>query len=322
MPDAAVRTAGLTKRYGPVTAIEGVDLSVARGELYAFLGRNGAGKTTTIRLLLGMIRPSEGYAEVLGRRVGPGSDAPWGRVGYLVESATAYPDLTVRENLEVARTLQGVREPGAVDREIDRLRLSPYADRRARTLSSGNLQRLALARALLHEPELVLLDEPTLGLDPAGVVEIRELLRSLVADRGVTVFMSSHILTEVERMATRVGVVHDGRLVTELSAVELGQRRGRRLEVEARDTSAAEAALRRGGYDPVRIEVDGRPVLRLEDPTAMERPDAVARLLVDADQPPLRLATVQEDMESFFLALTEGAGEASGPGATAAGGAP
>lgn len=303
----AIRTHGLTKRYGDVVAADGIDLSVARGELYGFLGRNGAGKTTTIRLLLGMIRPTSGHAEVLGRRVGSGEEGPWDRVGYLVESATAYPELTVRENLDVARTLQGVRDPGVVAREIERLGLGAYADRRARTLSTGNLQRLALARALLHDPELVILDEPTVGLDPAGVVEIRELLRALVAERGVTVFMSSHVLSEVERLATRVGVVRQGRLVAELSAAELAGRRGRRLEVGARDEAAAERSeslLRAAGYQPVRVGEGGVELLRIDDPRALARPEEVARLLVEGGSPPTRLAIVQEEIESFFLALT------------------
>lgn len=321
----AIRAVALTKRYGDVTALDAVNLSVARGELYGFLGRNGAGKTTTIRLLLGMVGATSGHVEVLGERVGRveraasksrtvgstrGGRVLWGRVGYLVEAATAYPELSVRENLEVARRLQGLRDDRAVQREIDRFGLAPFAERRAGTLSTGNLQRLALARALLHEPELIILDEPTVGLDPAGVVEVRDLLRSLVAERGVTLFMSSHALVEVERLATRVGVVHGGRLVAELSAEELARRRGRQLEVGARDPGAAEAALRGAGYSVRRGH--SNVVLRLNDPRALDRPEEVARLLVEAGAPPTRLALVQEDMESFFLALT-GEGGGSGP---------
>lgn len=318
MSDQALRTIGLTKRYGPVTAIQGSDLSVAAGELYGFLGRNGAGKTTTIRLLLGMLEPSEGRAEVLGQEMRPrrlgrrGDGTLWGRVGYLVEAATAYPELTVRENLEVAGRLQGLTEVRAVDREIERLRLGPFRDRPARALSYGNLQRLALARALLHDPELIVLDEPTVGLDPAGVVEIRELLRSLVAERGVTIFMSSHALAEVERLATRIGVVHGGRLVAELSAEELSGRRRRHLEVGARDPAAAAAVLRAAGFDlPAAAGALSAAVLRIHDARAVDRPDDVARLLVEAGTAPTRLAMVQEDMETFFLALT---GEADGGG--------
>src|SRR6188508_2843813 len=180
MSDEAIATEALTKRYrGDVLAVDRVNLRVARGEIYAFLGLNGAGKSTTIRMLLGMIRPTVGHAELLGVRVVPSANDLWRRVGHLVESATAYPELTVLENLDVARRLAGIPDRRRVDLMVDRLALNAYAGRRAGTLSLGNLQRLALARALLHGPELLILDEPANGLDPAGVIEIRDLLKDL-----------------------------------------------------------------------------------------------------------------------------------------------
>jgi ABC-2 type transport system ATP-binding protein len=303
MPDLVVSTSGLTKRYGDVLAVDRVDLRVKRGEIYGFLGLNGAGKTTTIRLLLGMVRPSAGHADLFGLQVGSGTESLWRRVGHMVETATAYPELTVRENLEVARQLQVVDDRSATTRSIERLGLSEYADRRARHLSAGNLQRLALARALLHEPELLVLDEPANGLDPAGVVEVRHLLQELVRERGVTVFTSSHILPEVDRLATRIGIVHRGRLVEELSSAELGRRRHRRLEVATRDLERAEAALRQEGFAPTRSGGSDRPVIELTDDRALSRPDEVAELLVRSGVPPVRLAVVQEDIEAHFLRL-------------------
>ena len=220
MSDIAITTRGLTKTYGAVTAVDALDLEVRRGEIYGFLGRNGAGKTTTIRMLLGLIRPSAGEVEVLGRRIVPGETSVFAHIGYLVETATAYPNLTVRENLDIQRRLTG-GSAAAVTDAIALLRLDEYADRRAGQLSLGNKQRLALARALLHNPELLILDEPGNALDPAGIVEIRELLRMLATERGVTVFMSSHILTEVAHLADRIGIVHDGRLIEEAPRDEL-----------------------------------------------------------------------------------------------------
>ena len=218
--DTAIATRALTKRYRDVLAVDSLDLDVRRGEIYGFLGRNGAGKTTTIRMLLGLIRPTGGEVEVLGRRIVPGETSVFGRIGYLVETATAYPNLTVRENLEIQRRLTS-SPPKAIAEAIALLRLEPYADRRAGQLSLGNKQRLALARALLYSPELLVLDEPANALDPAGIVEIRELLQRLAAERGVTVFMSSHILAEVAHLADRIGIVHDGRLIEESSREEL-----------------------------------------------------------------------------------------------------
>jgi ABC-2 type transport system ATP-binding protein len=223
MNDAVITTEGLSKHYGRVRAVEGLDLEVRRGEIYGFLGRNGAGKTTTIRMLLGLIRPTRGQITVLGHRTGTAGQAWLGKVGFLVESATAYPNLTVAENLDLQRRLTG-STPSAVTDVVERLGLVPYADRRAGQLSLGNKQRLSLARALLHSPELLVLDEPANALDPAGIVEVRELLRELVRERGVTVFMSSHILAEVAHLADRVGIVADGRLVEEASRELLAAR--------------------------------------------------------------------------------------------------
>ena len=299
-------TSGLTKRYrGDVLAVDRVDLRVARGEIYAFLGLNGAGKSTTIRMLLGMIRPTAGHAELFGQRVGAGATDLWRRVGHLVETATAYPGLTVRENLDVARRLARVADGRVVHQTIERLALGPYADRRAGTLSLGNLQRLALARALLHRPELLVLDEPANGLDPAGVIEVRELIRTLARERGVTVFMSSHILGEVDRLATRIGIVHRGQLIEELDSDALEAHRDRRLEIGARDLDAAAHALRLTGLAPALRRLEGQAAfLELREARALDSPDEVARLLVAAGIPPTHLALARESLEDHFMRLT------------------
>jgi ABC-2 type transport system ATP-binding protein len=299
---AVIQTRGLSKRYGQTLAVDAVDLRVDRGEVYGFLGLNGAGKTTTIRALLGMIRPSTGVVSLFGEPVGPGGRGPWRRVGHLVEAPAAYPELTERENLEVARRLHGVADAGATMRAIDRFGLRTDAGRPAGTLSTGNLQRLGLARALLHEPELVVLDEPANGLDPAGVVEIRRLLSTLAREQGVTVFMSSHILAEVDRLATRIGIIHRGRLIEELDRPELERRRARRLAVDARDRVTARTALEAAGYAVTVVSEDGS--FALCEPRALEAPDEVVRVLVAAGAPPIRLAVEQEDLERHFLRLT------------------
>lgn len=294
-----IETQGLSKSYGEVLAVVGLDLHIRRGEIFGFVGLNGAGKTTTIRLLLGMVRPTHGTVTVLGQRVGPRGNGPWDRVGYLVGAPAPYPQLTVRENLEIARRLQGVRNASVTAKIIEFLGLGPYANRKASTLSSGNMQRLGLARAMLHDPELLLLDEPANGLDPAGVVELRELLRALAASRRVTIFMSSHILTEVDRLATRIGIIHQGRLVEELDAGRLQQMRLPRLELRVRDVAAARSALERAGFE---VQNAG-DMLAIADPRAVSSPDEIATLLVNAGTPPMHLVTAQEDLESHFLRL-------------------
>lgn len=306
MSELALASTDLGKRYGGVVAVDGLNLRVGRGEIYGFLGLNGAGKTTTIRMLLGMIRPTTGSAHVLGVPLARANAALWRRVGYTVEGPAAYPELTVRENLEVTRRLQGTEDATAATRILERLGLAEYRERPVHKLSMGNLQRLALAQSLVHGPELLVLDEPANGLDPAGVVEVREMLRGLARDEGVTIFMSSHILTEVDRLATRIGILHRGKLIEELSAADLETRRQRRLQVGAEDLERAEAALRAAGFRWTRALRSDRWVLDLTDDRALNRPEAIARMLVEAGAPPWRLAVVQEDMEQHFLRLTAG----------------
>jgi ABC-2 type transport system ATP-binding protein len=300
--DYVIETQGLTKRFGDVLAVDSVDLRVRRGEIYGFLGLNGAGKTTAIRALLGMIRPSAGSVRVLGQAVGPNGDGPWAKVGHLVESPSAYPELTVRENLEIARRLQRISDSGATARVIERLGIVSYADRKAGTLSTGNLQRLGLARALLHGPELLILDEPANGLDPAGVVEIRELLEMLAREKGVTIFMSSHILTEVDRLATRIGIIHKGILIEELDADTLEKLRSKRLEIKARNLEAAQVCLQSAGYQY--LLSDG--MILIGDQRAIEHPEDIAKIMTNAGTPPTRLAVEQQNLEDHFLQLTGG----------------
>jgi len=290
---------GLTKRYGEVDVVDDVSLRIAAGEIYALLGLNGAGKTTTIRMLLGMVRPTSGSVTVLDTAVRPGAHTMWSRVGYLVETPAAYPDLTVAENLMVAARLRGRRH---VDDVIERLQLTHYARQRARTLSLGNAQRLGLAKALLHKPELLILDEPANGLDPAGVAEIRDLLLELSRDHGVTVVLSSHILTEVARLATRIGIIDRGRLVREVTATDLAAHVPQRLSVSVRDHVAAQKALLRAGFDAFRTDGDH---IVLTDSRAVGEPEAVATVLVAAGCPPYRLAVEQDDLEAFFLRVVE-----------------
>jgi ABC-2 type transport system ATP-binding protein len=306
--NSAISTNNLVKRYGHVTAVDGLSLHVARGEIYAFLGLNGAGKTTTIRMLLGMVKPTAGEAHVLGRRIRLGGVKPWDSVGYLVETADAYPELSVRENLEAMRRLRPGVPSGAVDLAIERLGLAAYADRRAGALSHGNAQRLGLAKALMHNPQLLILDEPANGLDPAGIVEIRNLLTELARAQGVTVFMSSHILGEVSRLAHHIGIIHQGRLLQELDIDELERNRRRRLLIRSRDPQATRSVLGDAGFAPVSAS---NGVIELKDTVAVERPDDVAKLLVNAGQAPTMLNVEQEDLERYFLRLVglEGEGD-------------
>jgi ABC-2 type transport system ATP-binding protein len=296
----AIETENLGKLYGNVRAVENLSLRVTEGEIYVFLGLNGAGKTTTIRMLLGMIKPTTGSAHMLGTRVRLGKREPWARVGYLVEMPQAYPELTVRDNLEAARRLHPGTKKQVVENILNRMSLVPYADRKAGTLSQGNAQRLGLAKALLHDPKLIILDEPANGLDPAGIVEIRELLTRLAHQEGVTVFMSSHILAEVARLADRIGIIHEGRLIQELNRDELEHKRNRRLLIKVGDVEKARKMLVQSGF-PSEVLPGG--ILQLKGEKAVAHPDRVATLLVQSKTPPTQLLVEEEELERYFLRL-------------------
>jgi ABC-2 type transport system ATP-binding protein len=293
-----IKTDNLTKHYGEVRAVEDISLSVNKGEIYGFLGLNGAGKTTTIRMLLGMINPTSGSASLNGKKVNAGSYGLWENVGYLVETPYSYPELTVRENLEIVRRLRGIGDKRSVDTVMEKLRLTSYRDRKAKDLSLGNAQRLGLAKALIHDPGILILDEPSNGLDPVGIVEIRELFRDMALNHGVTIFISSHILGEISRLATRIGIIHQGRMVQEMNADQLSHLLHKRLIIDARDQKAALARLLKEGYT-ANVSKDGH--LEIKDESAMAEPEAISTLLVNTGIPPTLLRVDEEDLESYFL---------------------
>ncbi|GAA2747194.1 ABC transporter ATP-binding protein [Terrabacter aerolatus] len=222
--DLAIATRGLTKRFGARAAVDGLDLLVPRGSVYGFLGPNGSGKTTTIRMLLGLVRPSAGTSTLLGQPVPQGAQLVLPRVGSLVEGPAFHPYLSGRANLQrldAADLTADARDSRQrIDAALDRVGLLATAGKRYRAYSLGMRQRLAIAAALLVPRELLVLDEPTNGLDPQGTREVRHLVASLASD-GTTVFVSSHLLSEVEQMCTHLGVMSDGRLVAQGSSTEV-----------------------------------------------------------------------------------------------------
>jgi ABC-2 type transport system ATP-binding protein len=295
-----IRTENLTKHFGNVHAVENISLIVRKGEIYGFLGLNGAGKTTTIRMLLGMIRPSAGSAFLFGEKVSADRCDLWEDVGYLVETPYSYPELTVWENLEIIRRLRRILDKKTTETIIGKLRLTSYRDRKVKDLSSGNAQRLGLAKALIHNPEILILDEPANGLDPAGIVEIRELFRDLAFNHGVTIFISSHILGEISKFATRIGIIHEGRLIQEININQLDRLLNKRLVVNARDKEAARLKLINDWYS-VSLSKDGN--LEITGEKAINHPEHIATILVQAGLPPTLLKVEEEDLESYFLRI-------------------
>ena len=305
--EPVVVTDGLTKRYGERSAVTDVSLTVRRGEVYGFLGPNGAGKTTTLRMLLGLVRPTSGTATVLG--LTPGDPSAVRRVGALVEGPGLYPYLSGRDNLRVLARYHGVGR-SAVETALDRVDLADRGDDAFRSYSLGMKQRLGVAAALLGEPELLVLDEPTNGLDPAGMADMRRLVVDL-ARGGQTVLLSSHMLGEVQEICDRVGVINGGRLIAESTVAEL--RGASSLVVRATPADLALAvAMEVAGDDAVhRIEPDG---LRLDVETT--RAPELARALVGAGAAVHEIRPSERSLEEVFLDLTSGAHEAPQNGST------
>lgn len=288
----------LTKKFKDLIAVNNISLEVESGEIYGFVGLNGAGKTTTIRLLLGMINPktNQGTVKLFGKDIRK-NFALWNDVGYMVESTDSYPNLSVRENLEVFFNLRKLIDKNLIDNVIDRLKLKDYHNAKAKHLSLGNLQRLGLAKVLMHRPKLLLLDEPMSGLDPAGIIEIREMLKEL-SRNGTTIFISSHILGELSKLVTKIGIIHKGRLIKELKSEKLKDQVIKKLIIETGNNSKALEFLKSKN---ISSNINQKNMIEIYDPSVINKPETICEWLVTAGLTPRTLSVFEEDLESFFI---------------------
>ena len=292
-----IETHGLTKRFGSgVLAVNSVDMSVRRGEVYGFLGPNGAGKTTTLRMLVGLIRPTSGAATVTGHA--PGDPAGLARIGSLIESPGFYPYLSGRENLRVVADLASVKQK-RVDEVLDIVELASKAGRKFGTYSTGMKQRLGVAAALLKDPELLILDEPTNGLDPQGMAEMRKLIKDIgQGDR--TVLLSSHLLGEVEQICDRVGVISNGRLVKQSTVQDLLGEEGVLVRAQPID-QAQEILSKMFGPDAISRNGDAGA---LHIKTKPSHSAEINRQLVAAGVGVSELRPFERSLEEVFFQLT------------------
>lgn len=294
---AVIQLDSLTKTFGEYHAVSNVSLEVNSGEIYGFVGLNGAGKSTTIHMMLSLLRPTTGSVYLLGSKVDFGSYRLWEKVGFL-EEASFYPGLTVEENLDNARRMQMLPDRQCISRIIQKLGLEPHKNKKAKNLSLGNRQRLGLAKAMLHNPEILILDEPINGLDPAGVVEIRDTLLDLAKNFSVTVFLSSHIIAELVKLTDRIGIIHEGKLIQDITMTQLERSLTKQLVLSGRDQNAIKRILSEHGYR-FKENSDGRLVL--SEGRATEGPEKLNELLVRSGQPPTQLNVVTEDLEGYFM---------------------
>lgn len=303
MSDHVIKLEGVTKKFGQLTAVDNVTVEVPAGRCFAWLGPNGCGKTTLIRMMLGLARSTAGNIEVCGYNVPSQTHKALAEVGGIVEEPRFYPYLTGRQNLKVWADHYGDDAAARIDASLERVRLLDRADEAVKTYSLGMRQRLGVARALLNDPKLLILDEPTNGLDPAGLAEFRDLIRSFV-DEGRSVFISSHILGEVQKMADDIAIIQQGRMVAFGSVDEMLSGGRQRIYVRVADVQAG-AALMHGKEFVKEVATDEHGGLTLSVEKADDDTLALAgRTLFDAGIAVISLYPLQESLEQRFLEIT------------------
>ena len=293
---AVIQTAGLSKRYKDKWAVDHLDLRVEQADIYGFIGRNGAGKSTTLKLLCGLARPTQGEALIFGKPIRDGVARR--RVGALIEQAGLYPDQSGRENLRLYATLLGLDSPERqVDEILETVGLAPREKKPVKHYSMGMKQRLGVGLALLGGPDLLLLDEPINGLDPEGIREMRELLLGLNRDRGITLVISSHILGELSKIATRYGIIQNGRMVEQITAGELEQKCTDYLHLRAEQPQKAAAVLERE-LRLTRWEMRPEGEIRIYEAVDTK---TVGRILIQAGIAVEEMGLHRQDLEGYFL---------------------
>ena len=299
---AVIQTMGLSKRYKDNWAVDHLDLRVEQGDIYGFIGRNGAGKSTTLKLLCGLAQPTQGEALIFGKPIR--DSVARRRVGALIEQPGLYPDLSGRENLRLYATLLGLDSPARqVDEILETVGLSPKEKKPVKHYSMGMKQRLGVGLALLGGPDLLLLDEPINGLDPEGIREMRELLLRLNRERGLTLLISSHILGELSKIATRYGIIQQGRMVEQITAGELAQKCTDYLHLQADQPQKAAALLERE-LRLSRWEMRPEGEIRIYEAVDTK---AVGQVLTQAGIAVEEMGLHRQDLESYFLERMGGA---------------
>lgn len=299
MSEMILETKGLVKQFGGKTAVNHVDMEVHRGDIYGFIGKNGAGKTTLIRMAVGLAAPTSGTVRLMGS---DRLEEQRRKIGTVIEYPAVFPHMTAKENMETQCRLLGVKNrQKETEALLEIVGLADTGKKKARNFSLGMKQRLAIALALIGEPEFLCLDEPTNGLDPAGIVEIRDLIQRLNRERQITVLISSHILGELSKLATRYGIIHQGRMLEQFTAEELEERCRSGLEIHVDNREAAVKLLREQFHiADIRPLEDGSLLL----PESCAQPAAINQALVQSGVLVDSLHTRQGDLEQYFMQVT------------------
>ncbi len=301
--DKIIDTKNLTKVYGTESAVDNVNLSVNKGEIYGFLGRNGAGKTTTISMLLGLVKPSKGKINIFGKDFFKNKKDILQRIGSTIEFSGFYNNLNAEENLKINAKLIGVQKKDAIKDALKTVALYDERNKKVGNYSLGMKQRLGIARAILHNPELLILDEPTNGLDPVGIKEIRKLIKKLAETKKITIFMSSHILSEVQQVATTIGVIHEGKLLKEIKLKDLRKQNRKYVEFEVSDDSKTTMLLETE-FNIRDYEVYPDNKVRIY--TAHDKISEINKLFVKNSIDVTKIYLSEDNLEDYFIKLTGG----------------
>lgn len=298
MAETIFRASGLCKRYKNTLALDHVDLELRRGEIYGFIGENGAGKTTTIRLMTGLSFPTEGSMSLFGKSGEKELQKQRARIGCMVETPALYKNMTAGQNLEAQRIQRGIPDKTCISDTLRLVGLPDTGKKKVRNFSMGMRQRLGIAMALLNAPEFLILDEPINGLDPSGIVEIRELMKRLNCERGITILVSSHILSELYQTATRYILLHKGRVLEELAQSELDEKCKRHIAVRTNDPPKTAAVLE-GAFHTTNFQVMPDGTVRLYD--HLDDIENVARILSQGGLLVTGLSLAGDSLEDYFL---------------------
>lgn len=301
--NTVIKTTNLSKIYGEQKSVDQLSITVNQGEIYGFLGRNGAGKTTTIRMLLGLIRPTYGQIEIFGENLFKNQKRILRRIGSIVEAPGFYENLTAKENLLINAKIIGVHKKNAIDEALEIVGLQNENKKLVGKYSLGMKQRLGIARALLHYPELLILDEPTNGLDPIGIKEMRRLIKSLAAERNITILISSHILSEIEQLADRMGIIHEGKLLEEIGIDHLRKRNRKYLEFQVSNDNKATMLLEEH-FNIFDYEVYDEGMVRVY--SHLGEQGTINRMFVQNDINVLKIKMSEDRLEDYFERLVGG----------------
>lgn len=298
-----LRTHELCKQYHGKVAVKNINMNIKAGDIYGFLGQNGAGKTTTMRMIMRLIKPTSGSVELFGADASDDKNRFFERIGSVIEYPGFYPNLSGLENLEIHRRFMGMGNKECIVDALRTVGLLDVKNQRVKSYSLGMKQRLSLARALLHHPELLILDEPTNGLDPSGMKEMRQLFLTLSKQRGITFLISSHLLSEVEQIANRIGIIHQGSLIEELDSEALRNKTRTCLEIQVTDEKRAAFVFEQElGTKDYRILGNGS--LRLYK--YLEQPEKVNSCLLSNGISVKSITLSGDSLEDYFLKLTGG----------------